>query len=59
MSCFNDVITCCHGYHHDNAIIRHMGMEMKRLRDGTLPNFLTQSDETVEVCENVYNNKGG
>ena len=36
-----------------------MGMEMKRLRDGTLPNFLTPSDEAVEVCENVYNNKGG
>ena len=35
------------------------GMEMKRVRDDTLPNFLTPSDEAVEVCENVYNNMGG
>ena len=55
----DDVITC-HGYHHDNAIILHMGKKKKRLRDGTLPNFLTpRSDEAVEVCENVYNDEGG
>ena len=34
-------------------------MEMKRLHDGTLSTFLTPSDEAMEVCEIVYNNKGG
>jgi hypothetical protein len=29
----------------------HMGKEKKRLRDGTLPNFLTPSDEAVEVYD--------
>jgi hypothetical protein len=35
-----------------------MGKEKKRLCTGTLPNFLSPSDDAVEVCENVYNNDG-
>jgi hypothetical protein len=50
-----DVLLCqcvitCHGYHHDNAFIMHMlGKEKKRLCNDTLPNFLSPSDEAVEV----------
>jgi hypothetical protein len=59
MLCFEDVIIC-HGDHHDdNAIILHMGKEKKRLRDGTLPRFLTPSDEALKVYENLDNDKGG
>ena len=47
MTCFDDVITC----HGDNDYaIQHIGKE-KRLRDGTLPDFLIPSDEALEVFD--------
>ena len=47
MPCFDNVITC----HGDNDYaIQHVGKE-KRLCDGTLPNFLIPSDESLEVFD--------
>ena len=47
MTCFDDVITC----HGDNDYaIQHIRKE-KRLRNGTLPDFLIPSDESLEVFD--------
>ncbi len=57
MSCFDDVINC--NGDNDYAIL-HMQKET-RLRDGTLPNLLSPSDEALEVFDmmGVHENNDG